>query len=347
MGISQIPDVDSSVVTTAPIDSPAGPVYTTFAAVNLRDLVKISAYTLDRQYTKGTLKNIEKEVITFTNTSNEFNIDVEIKELGGVKFTPSTFTLAKNSIQPVEITFDVTAVEQYPEGVSAVNCVVNFSSKDAVIVQPEPLPPPPPIVTIPSPIVVPVPESPSIGVSPTSTLWTEKRWLNRTNSILLSKAALASVNPTDIRRIENINFPSGIPERCFIIWDRVYNMRAGEQYRFSGRSDDGIRIYIDDQLIYNGWRQQPSTPFQALFTAPSTKSYTVRIEYFNNLDHGVCTVLVENISNVGPVVTNPTPTAPVNNTPVIVQPTPSEPVVSGGGGGGGSVQDTPGFSTLL
>ncbi len=52
-----------------------------------------------------------------------------------------------------------------------------------------------------------------------------------------------------------------------------------ELYRFTVRADDGVRIYVDDQLLIDGWTGQAWNPISADITLyPGT--HTVRLEYY-------------------------------------------------------------------
>ncbi|HIC90109.1 MAG TPA: LysM peptidoglycan-binding domain-containing protein [Anaerolineae bacterium] len=54
---------------------------------------------------------------------------------------------------------------------------------------------------------------------------------------------------------------------------------AGGTYRFYARSDDGVRVWVDSQLLIDEWRRQAATSFAAdIILAPGP--HTVRVEYF-------------------------------------------------------------------
>jgi uncharacterized protein YraI len=69
-----------------------------------------------------------------------------------------------------------------------------------------------------------------------------------------------SGQPTFARCDEAIDFdwhglspdPSIAVDQFSIRWTRVYNFSAGE-YRFAATMDDGMRVYLDGQLIINDW----------------------------------------------------------------------------------------------
>ncbi|GFJ96708.1 PA14 domain-containing protein [Phytohabitans rumicis] len=71
--------------------------------------------------------------------------------------------------------------------------------------------------------------------------------------------------------------PLIMPDRFVARWTRTALLPAGI-YRFSGASDDGVRVYVDDQLVLDKWRDQnePFTADKILFSGP----HTIRVEYY-------------------------------------------------------------------
>ena len=63
-------------------------------------------------------------------------------------------------------------------------------------------------------------------------------------------------------------------------WTRLVNFAAG-QYRFTAQADDGVRVYLDDALIIDGWRDQQATTYMADRTL-TAGNHTLRVEYYEN-----------------------------------------------------------------
>ena len=63
-----------------------------------------------------------------------------------------------------------------------------------------------------------------------------------------------------------------------VSWTASVDFAAGT-YRFSARSDDGVRIYIDDTAILEDWNVHPATTTVS-DTTLTAGSHTVRVEYF-------------------------------------------------------------------
>lgn len=61
-------------------------------------------------------------------------------------------------------------------------------------------------------------------------------------------------------------------------WNRVENFTGGT-YRFTATVDDGIRVWVDGQLILDYWRIGPATTISCdHFLSPG--QHTIRVEYF-------------------------------------------------------------------
>lgn len=66
----------------------------------------------------------------------------------------------------------------------------------------------------------------------------------------------------------NFNWLTGSPfnnlnqDRFSVRWEKVEYFKGGP-YRFYAIADDGVRVYVDDQLIIDGWKIQPATEYKA------------------------------------------------------------------------------------
>ncbi|MGD2143610.1 MAG: PA14 domain-containing protein [Anaerolineae bacterium] len=76
--------------------------------------------------------------------------------------------------------------------------------------------------------------------------------------------------------------PSVYPDNFSVRWTRTLGFEAGT-YRFYASTDDGVRIFVDGQLVVDGWEDQklPNTNFGD-FTL-SAGQHTVAVEYY---EHG-------------------------------------------------------------
>ncbi|MEE8391315.1 MAG: PA14 domain-containing protein [Anaerolineae bacterium] len=95
-------------------------------------------------------------------------------------------------------------------------------------------------------------------------------------------------NPTLSRYDDAINFSwgagspgSGIPSDSFSVrWVRD-EWFAGGTYRFTVLSDDGVRIWVGDQLVVDEWRDRWAEPLDVDRYIPAG-TYRVRVEYYEH-----------------------------------------------------------------
>ena len=61
-------------------------------------------------------------------------------------------------------------------------------------------------------------------------------------------------------------------------WTRYLSLEAGT-YRFTARSDDGVRVWLDNTLIIDQWNDHPAKSFSAERSV-SAGHYLVKVEYY-------------------------------------------------------------------
>lgn len=125
---------------------------------------------------------------------------------------------------------------------------------------------PPPVVV--PPVVTPPPPPP--------TAWTGLYYPNKD----------LSGTPALVRQDSDIQFnwgngspAPGLPVDNFsVLWTRSFTY-AGGNYRFFATADDGVRVYVDNVLVIDAWREQPSTSyFGDVYLSPG--SHDIRVDYF-------------------------------------------------------------------
>lgn len=97
----------------------------------------------------------------------------------------------------------------------------------------------------------------------------------------------------------NINFVwrnkppvSGVtPDKCSIRWEGFLNAPETGNYVFSAKVDDGIRIWVNNQLLINGWQLNDMGNFQGAIQLQKGNSYPIKVEYFNALFEGEINVM--------------------------------------------------------
>ncbi len=119
-------------------------------------------------------------------------------------------------------------------------------------------------------------------------------------------------NPALIRDDNNIDFTFGLGSPDPVIdsdnfsarWTRTLNLAPG-RYRFAMTVDDGGRLYVNDRLVLDEFRDQPRTTFTTEVDIPGG-STTVRMEYYEATAGATARLSYANITSAPA----PTPTTP-------------------------------------
>ena len=71
----------------------------------------------------------------------------------------------------------------------------------------------------------------------------------------------------------------GLPPSYFSVrWTGFLNVPKSGKYLFSAMVDDGIRLWLDDQLIIDAWNLHDSERFNGSATLEAGKSYALRVD---------------------------------------------------------------------
>ncbi|MBN1259093.1 MAG: LysM peptidoglycan-binding domain-containing protein [Anaerolineae bacterium] len=130
------------------------------------------------------------------------------------------------------------------------------------------IPPTPPV-----PLPQPVP-------GPTTTAWRGEYF----------KGKDPTGGPVFTQDTKEINFDWGLssPDKRLccdafsVRWSKTINFKGGV-YRFTVAADDGVRVWVNSNLIIDEWRIQPETTFEVDVTLPAGK-FPVTVEYFEEID---------------------------------------------------------------
>lgn len=139
-------------------------------------------------------------------------------------------------------------------------------------------------------------------VSGASTLW-RAEYFNNTS--------LAG-NPSVIRDEGQINYNwagspiSGISADMFSVrWTANVPVDAGV-YRFTATADDGVRLWVNNQLVIDQWREQTATSYTADVSVAGG-TVPVRMEYYENGGTAVAALTWSRISGAAPPPAAPQP----------------------------------------
>lgn len=106
--------------------------------------------------------------------------------------------------------------------------------------------------------------------------WTAEYW----NNASLSGEPLVQGADASI----NFNWGAGSPNATIgadnfsARWTRYLSLDAGT-YRFTARSDDGVRVYVDDERVIDGWSEHPAQTFSVEKNL-SAGHHLVTVEYY-------------------------------------------------------------------
>jgi hypothetical protein len=142
--------------------------------INLGDIISIDTLNIDRQYVRGTLRNIPSQQIVVTNDSDDIEVQIEFSPLAGLTFDPVSFSLHGKEKKEVIVSFDSTAIDVLPEGINTFNIAINYTSNTIPMTPfPEVIQQPPVIIpinnTTPVIVVPAAPTSPSPNSEPSPT----------------------------------------------------------------------------------------------------------------------------------------------------------------------------------
>jgi hypothetical protein len=131
-----------------------------------------------------------------------------------------------------------------------------------------------------------------------------------------------SGNPALVRNDVGIDFnwgdgapATGLPaDRFSARWTRRVRFDEGT-YRFIAAADDGVRLWIDDQLIIDQWHDGPLTPYSADVSLAKGR-HSIRLEYYENVGGAAVNLTWARleVATVTPTRT-PTPTATPTSQP--------------------------------
>lgn len=120
--------------------------------------------------------------------------------------------------------------------------------------------------------------------------------------------------PVLVRTDAEINFDWGsgspgagvVADNFSVRWTRQVYFTAGT-YTFYARTDDGMRVWLDSQIIIDQWRDQSATTYsRAVYVSQGT--HTLRVEYYERTGSAVAQVWWQGAVAPTPV---PPPTSPI------------------------------------
>jgi hypothetical protein len=101
---------------------------------------------------------------------------------------------------------------------------------------------------------------------------------------------------TNFRRVDsNINFNwgygsplSGIEKNSFSVrWAGFINPISSGKYTFYARTDDGVRVWVNNQLIIDKWVHQSVKEWSGSINLTGGNKYRIKVEYFDGSEEAI------------------------------------------------------------
>lgn len=103
-------------------------------------------------------------------------------------------------------------------------------------------------------------------------------------------------DPAAVRSYNSVNFDWGLAAPAPGIWADHFSARftgefhfTGGKYRFTARTDDGIRVFLDDNLILDQWHVTSARTYTVDVDVSEGK-HRLKVEYFEETGAAVCKV---------------------------------------------------------
>ena len=109
-------------------------------------------------------------------------------------------------------------------------------------------------------------------------------------------------------------------------WSGRIEPLYSETYTFQTTSDDGVRLWVNDQLIIDEFQDQPPTSFTGSISLNAGQQYDIRLEYYENLGGAVSQLAWSSASQAFQIV----PRSQLYSDPVDSRTLNSETVISAG-----------------
>jgi hypothetical protein len=85
-------------------------------------------------------------------------------------------------------------------------------------------------------------------------------------------------------------------------WTGKVTPQFSETYTFIVSADDGVRLWLNDQLVVDHWHDQGTTSYPVTFAATAGVPIDIRIDYFQNLWGAVCRLEWESASRTRQII---------------------------------------------
>src|SRR5262249_865276 len=104
----------------------------------------------------------------------------------------------------------------------------------------------------------------------------------------------AGVNLVRLDPTINFNWGGGSPAAGISVdafkvrWTGKLIPLTTEVYTIYTIASDGIRVWINDNLVIDSWTDKPVTSSQTTIALDKSRSYDIRVEYYSNINSSSC-----------------------------------------------------------
>ena len=70
------------------------------------------------------------------------------------------------------------------------------------------------------------------------------------------------------------------PDTFSVRWDGEVVAQKSERYTFYSRTDDGVRLWVNNQLLIDHWTPQAATEWSGSIDLVAGQHCTIKMEYF-------------------------------------------------------------------
>jgi hypothetical protein len=125
-----------------------------------------------------------------------------------------------------------------------------------------------------------LPIATAVGVDPPPTGLKAEYFANET---LTAPAALERID-AQVDFAWGLGAPApGVPGEEFSVrWTGTVKPRYSEAYTFKTISDDGVRLWVDGQLLIDDWRLHPAAERSGQITLQAGRAYDIKLEYYEH-----------------------------------------------------------------
>ena len=150
-------------------------------------------------------------------------------------------------------------------------------------------------------------------------------WHNTTGTAFTNVAFNTAPTLTRTDAVVNFNWNSAGPDPAigqttFVTsWTGSVQPQFDQTYTFYATADDGVRLWVNGQLLANGWVDQAPTTYQGSITLKAQQLYNIRMDYYQNGGGAVATLAWSSLSTPQATIpqtqlypfTNPPPTVAI------------------------------------